>query len=49
MKLPVPPQDYLSSHENQRNRIIEQADGQNYKRGQDVRIDDPADLILKNM
>ena len=49
MKLPVPPQDYLSSHENQRNRIIEQADGQNYKRGQDVRIDDPADLILTNI
>lgn len=49
MKLPVPPQDYLSSHENQRNRILEQADLQNYKRGQDVRIDDPADLILTNI
>lgn len=49
MKLPVPPQDYLASHENQRNRLLEQADGQNYKRGQDVRIDDPADLILTNI
>lgn len=49
MKLPVPPQDYLSSHENQRNRLLEQADGQNYKRGQDVRIDAPADLILTNI
>jgi hypothetical protein len=49
MKLPVPPNDYLSSHENQRNRLLEQADSQNYKRGQDVRIDDPADLILTNI
>jgi hypothetical protein len=49
MKLPVPPQDYLSSHENQRNRLLEQADSQNYKRGQDVRIDDPADLVLTNL
>lgn len=49
MKLPVPPQDYLATHENQRNRLLEQADGQNYKRGQDVRIDDPADLILTNI
>lgn len=49
MKLPVPPQDYLATHENQRNRLLEQADGQNYKRGQDVRIDDPAELILTNI
>lgn len=49
MKLPVPPQDYLATHENQRNRLLEQADSQNYKRGQDVRIDDPADLILTNI
>jgi hypothetical protein len=49
MKLPVPPQDYLATQENQRNRLIEQADSQNYKRGQDVRIDDPADLILTNL
>lgn len=49
MKLPVPPQDYLASQENQRNRLLEQADAQNYKRGQDVRIDDPADLILTNI
>lgn len=49
MKLPVPPQDYAPPHENQRNRLLEQADSQSYKRGQDVRIDDPADLILTNI
>ena len=49
MKLPVPPQDYLSSHENQRNRIIEQADGQNYKRGQDVRVQQPSKLIVSDV
>jgi hypothetical protein len=49
MKLPVPPQDYLSSHENQRNRLLEQADGQNYKRGQDVRIQQPARLIVSDI
>jgi len=46
MKLPVPPQDYLSSHENQRNRLLEQADGQNYKRGQDVGVYPPSKLIV---
>lgn len=49
MKLPVPPQDYLSSHENQRNRLIEQADGQNYKRGQDVRVQQPSKLIVSDV
>jgi hypothetical protein len=49
MKLPAPPQDYLSSHENQRNRIIEQADGQNYKRGQDVRVQQPSKLIVSDV
>lgn len=49
MKLPVPPQDYLSSHENQRNRLLEQADGQNYKRGQDVRVQQPSKLIVSDV
>lgn len=49
MKLPVPPQDYLATHENQRNRLLEQADGQNYKRGQDVRIQQPAKLIVSDV
>lgn len=49
MKLPVPPNDYLSSHENQRNRLLEQADGQNYKRGQDVRVQLPARLIVSDI
>lgn len=49
MKLPVPPQDYLSSHENQRNRLLEQADSQNYKRGQDVRVQQPAKLIVSDI
>ena len=49
MKLPVPPQDYLASHENQRNRLIEQADSQSYKRGQDVRIQQPSKLIVSDV
>lgn len=49
MKLPVPPQDYLASHENQRNRLIEQADSQSYKRGQDVRIQQPSRLIVSDV
>ena len=49
MKLPVPPQDYLASHENQRNRLLEQADSQNYKRGQDVRIQQPSKLIVSDV
>jgi hypothetical protein len=49
MKLPVPPNDYLSSHENQRNRLLEQADSQNYKRGQDVRVQQPAKLIVSDI
>lgn len=49
MKLPVPPQDYLASHENQRNRLLEQADSQSYKRGQDVRIQQPSKLIVSDV
>lgn len=49
MKLPVPPQDYLASQENQRNRLLEQADSQNYKRGQDVRIQQPSKLIVSDV
>lgn len=49
MKLPVPPQDYLATQENQRNRLIEQADSQNYKRGQDVRIQQPSKLIVSDV
>lgn len=49
MKLPVPPQDYAAPHENQRNRLLEQADGQNYKRGQDVRVQLPARLIVSDI
>lgn len=49
MKLPVPPQDYVASHENQRNRLLEQADGQNYKRGQDVRVQQPSKLIVSDV
>lgn len=49
MKLPVPPQEYMATQENQRNRLIEQADSQNYKRGQDVRIQQPSKLIVSDV
>lgn len=46
MKLPVPTPRYDDTAESQRNRIIEQADNLNYKKGQDVVVARPAKLIV---
>lgn len=46
MRLPDPPDRYDVSQERQRSRILEQEDGRNYKRGQDVGVYPPAKLIV---
>lgn len=38
MKLPSPPSRYMLGAENQRNRVIEQADAENHKRNRDVEV-----------
>ena len=48
MKLPTPSQSYSADVESQRSRLIEQADNQNYKKGQDLRVIAPQRLILYN-
>lgn len=48
MKLPNPPQSYDVLIENQRNRLIEQADAQNYKKAQDLYVTPGQRLILYN-
>ena len=46
MRLPIQPPKYSASAENERNRVIEQADYLNHKRNSDVEIGDGR-LILK--
>lgn len=48
MKLPNPPQSYDAMLESQRNRMLEQSDGQNYKKNQDLYVTPGQRLILYN-
>ncbi len=48
MKLPNPPQSYDVMLESQRNRMLEQSDGQNYKKNQDLYVTPGQRLILYN-
>lgn len=48
MKLPNPPQTYDAMAESQRNRLLEQSDGQNYKKNQDVYVTPGQRLIMYN-
>lgn len=48
MKLPNPPQSYDTMLESQRNRMLEQSDGQNYKKNQDLYVTPGQRLILYN-
>lgn len=46
MRLPDPSDRYDVAQERQRSRILEQEDGRNYKRGQDVNIYPPSKLVV---
>lgn len=48
MKLPNPPQTYDPMAESQRNRLLEQSDGQSYKKNQDLYVTPGQRLILYN-
>lgn len=46
MNIPRPPERYDRRSEDERNRAIEQADRQNVKKNEDIRIIAPVRLIL---
>lgn len=48
MNIPRPGDNYDRRTEEERNRVLEQADNLNYKKNQDVRIIDPVRLILQS-